>query len=116
MALGQTVQYGDAVSFGEQGTFECRIKRILRTTSTFDQASIAASGSAEATVTVTGAALGDLAFAAPQIGSPDASGTDNMWLAYVSAADTVKIRFINNGAAADDMASQTWTVIVVDIT
>lgn len=115
MSLGQVVQYGEYVSFGETGTFECRIKRMLKTTVTADVASLTAHVSAEITATVTGAALGDLVFVAPQQGSPDPAGTDIVWCAYVSAADTVKIRF-QNAATTRDMVSQTWTVTVLDIT
>ena len=85
---------------------------ILIGSATFDPPSIAAGGFAPVTtVAVTGAALGDMA----QVSfSLDLQGL--ILNAYVSAANTVSVRFQNPTAGAIDLASGTITALVTDIT
>ena len=77
-------------------------------TDTIDPASIAASGTATADITVTGAALGDYVMVAAPY---DLQGL--VCTAYVSAADTVTIVLFNPTAGAVDLASGDWKVKVM---
>lgn len=81
---------------------------VLTVTATLDFASIASLATAELAVTVTGAVVGKPVRAGP----PAAIAAGLMWGAYVSAADTVRIRLYNSTAAAIDPVSAAWTVSV----
>ena len=72
---------------------------------------VGAAGNADSTVTVTGAASGDIVHA-----SPRAAFTLPV-IAYVSAANTVTIKAINGSAAGidPDGAGVTWDVFVFKI-
>src|SRR5437899_12649803 len=82
------------------------IKKIVSGTFTLDIASIAASTSAEQTVTITGVAVGDLVI----VMGPDAGPSVAVAItqAFVSAADTVKFRVVNPSVGALDPASATF--------
>jgi len=70
---------------------------------------IGAGLSADLTITVTGAALGDTVI----LGVPDGSVlADSCFTAWVSAADTVTVRFNNYSVGALDPASGTFRVDV----
>lgn len=75
---------------------------------TYDPPSIANAAGASTTVTVTGAALGD--FVTGVSFSLDLQGITVT--AYVSAADTVTVRFHNGTGGALDLASGTLRVMV----
>lgn len=75
---------------------------------TYDPPNIADGASASTTVSVTGAVVGDLAFATFSL---DLSGMNVF--AYVSSADTVTVVFENETGAPIDMASGTLRVRVV---
>lgn len=85
------------------------IKKHLRLTTTLDFPSIAAHTTAELTVAVTGAVVGDKATAHPN-SAPEPGLTFGG--AYVSAANTVTVRVANVTAAAIDPANRTWHVLV----
>lgn len=74
----------------------------LQGTATFDPASLADGAGTTTTVTVTGAALGDIALA-----SFSAALQGIMVTAWVSAANTVSVRFQNETGGALDLASGT---------
>lgn len=75
-----------------------------------DFPSVPASDSAELTITVTGAAPGD----AVALGIPDASlPVMGIFTAWVSAADTVKVRFMNLGTSAQDPSSGTFNLKIL---
>lgn len=80
------------------------IKKVLTATATIDFTSIAAGATQEQTITVTGAATGDTV----EIGLPSTFDAGLMATAYVSAADTVKIRLFNTTAGSIDPASATY--------
>lgn len=88
------------------------ITDVLIATATLDFPNTAAGAQSDLTVTVTGAALNDQVFIGTPNGSVSATDNVNFW-AWVSAADTVTIRF-NNGnlVAAVDPASGTFKVVV----
>lgn len=80
----------------------------LRNTAALDFASIAAAASADLTITVTGAAVGD----SVALALPAAPTAGLVFFAFVSAADTVTVRAMNITAGAVDAASATYGVIV----
>lgn len=88
--------------------------KILWEIATIDFASTNAQKSTDSTgITVTGAVLGD-----PVILGSTVSGAtpiDSCYTAFVSAADTVIVRYSNYSAGALDPASQTFTVGVVKL-
>lgn len=81
---------------------------MLTATATLDFASIAAGAVGTLTATVTGAATGDFAVAAP----PGNLTAGLVFCAFVSAANTVTIRIVNGTAGAIDPASATWGITV----
>lgn len=86
------------------------ISKILSASATLNFGSTAAGASTDLTITVTGAVDGDPVFLGVPNGSTLANGVFTAW---VSAADTVKVRFTNtNLLAALDPASGTFRVAV----
>lgn len=83
----------------------------LTATATLDFGSVSAASSADLTITVTGAAVGD----AVVLGVPNGSVTANtVFFGWVSATNTVTIRCTNNDAAsAADPASGTFRATVL---
>lgn len=80
---------------------------VLSGTAVYDPASLADGVGATTTVTVTGAALGDVADASFSL---DLQGIG--MTAYVSAADTVSIRLQNESGGTLDLASGTLKAVV----
>ena|SRR3989304_2016098 len=81
---------------------------VLVGDATVDPATIAANVLVEVDVTVTGAALGDIVLAGPGV------DTSNLtWSACVRAANTVTLSFNNASADHIDLASSTWTIVVL---
>lgn len=75
-----------------------------------DFPSVAAGGSADFSFALAGAAVGD----AVSLGMPNGSVvTMGVFMAWVSAADTVTVRFFNLGTVAADPASATFKVKVL---
>lgn len=75
---------------------------------TYDAASLADGAGATTTVTVTGAALGDFVLVSHGVDLQGITVT-----AYVSAADTVSVRFQNESGGAVDLASSTLRALVL---
>lgn len=93
-----------------RGTVKHTIAATLTATATLDFASTAAQNSTDLTVTVTGAADGD----AVSIGVPNGSTlTNSSYQAWVSAANTVTVRFNNYSSGSLDPASGTFRVSVL---
>lgn len=82
---------------------------MLANTATLDFPSIPAQDTAELTITVTGAAVGD----AVLLGPPSTFIADLSATGYVSATNTVTVRLANPTAAAIDPASATWRATIV---
>ena len=91
------------VTIGASGT---AIASVISNTATLDFASTASHECSALTMTVTGAAVGDVV----AIGIPNGSvGTTGVWFGWVSAADTVTIRYHNTDKNnAVDPASGTF--------
>lgn len=85
------------------------IPSILKGTATLDFPSIPATSQSELTITVTGATVGD----AVALGPPSGLEADLAVVGYVSAANTVTVRLLNNTALAIDPASASWTATVM---
>lgn len=85
------------------------ITKVLTATATLDYASIAAAGSEDKTITVTGAAVGD----AVAFSLPAAIDVGLVFNAFVSATNTVTIRASNVTAAPIDAASASFRVVVI---
>lgn len=81
----------------------------LTATATLDFPSIAAAGSQELVVGVSGAGVGETV----DVGAPAAIEAGLVWNGYVSASGVVKIRVSNITAAAIDPVSASWKVAVV---
>ena len=79
----------------------------LKTTTTWDAASITVGGSEEKDVTVTGAALGDFALSSLSV---DTQGL--VLSAKVTATNTVTVVLSNTTTVAIDLASATLAVLV----
>lgn len=90
-----------SVNIGGGGAFTYAKKAAV----TVDPASIAAGAIAEETVTVSGAVAGDLVLVSPPTTLNAGIGVVG---AYVSAADTVKLRLLNSTGGAVDIASASW--------
>ncbi len=82
----------------------------LKGSATLDFGSTAAQSSADLTITVTGAADGDIVIVGPVNASTNANSCFTAW---VSAANTVTVRFNNYSSAAIDPASGTFKVYVI---
>lgn len=108
-ADGEIEHISDNLTF-TAGTTRFTLAKTLTATATLDFNSTSANSSADLTVTVTGAATGD----AVHVGIPSGSIPSNSFFtAWVSAADTVTIRFSNNdNINAADPASGTFRVVV----
>lgn len=81
----------------------------LTVAAALDFASIAAAASADLTITVPGAAVGD----AVSLGLPAAPTAGLIFQAFVSAANTVTVRATNITAGAVDAASATYRATVL---
>lgn len=82
---------------------------ILRGSASLDFASIAAAASADLTITVTGAAVGDAVVGA----LPAAPAAGLVFNVFVSAANTVTVRASNITALAVDAAAATYGAVVI---
>jgi hypothetical protein len=82
---------------------------LLTGSATYDAASLADGVGATTTVTVTGAALGDFVVGVSH--GVDLAGITVT--GYVSAADTVSVRFQNESGGTLDLASSTLRVVVL---
>jgi hypothetical protein len=84
------------------------IKKILSASAVLDFPSTATNLSSDLTVSVTGAAVGDVV----SLGVEAAPPANTCYTGWVSAADTVTVRFNNYSAGAVDPGSQTYRVQV----
>ena len=86
------------------------IIKVLTATAALDFPNTLAQTASDLTITVTGAVDGDAVI----LGVPNGSVmADSSYSAWVSAADTVTVRFLNSGLVARDPASGTFRVAVV---
>lgn len=86
-------------------------QRGMTATATLDFPSIAAGATANLTITVSGAAVGD----SVHLGPPATLEAGLVATAYVSAASTVTVRLANVTTGAIDPASATWRATVMRV-
>lgn len=84
---------------------------IRTATATLDFGSIASNGSAELTITVTGAAANDTVM----LGAPAALEAGLTFSGFVSATNTVTVRVHNVSGGSVDPASATWRATVLKL-
>ena len=101
-------RFKNGCKVGSSGT---TITGIFKGTCTVDLPSILDGDVGEATVTVTGAAAGDIVVLIP----PTAGLTAGLAVcgAQVSAANTVKVRAMNGSGSTIDESSGTWYYILI---
>lgn len=87
------VEYDGTNYFASQGTVRYYIPKTLMVTATLDFPNTAAGSSATLTVTVTGAADGDIVKLGIPIASIDSGA--GVYYAYVSGTDTVTVQYVN---------------------
>ncbi len=92
------------------GTGGTQATKILSASAALDFGNTAAQSSADLTIALTGAVVGDAVIPGVPNGSVNANSCFTAW---VSAADTVTVRFNNYSAAAIDPASGTFRVAVI---
>lgn len=92
------------LSFQGQGT-------LLLGTVSIDPASLTTGSETDTSVTITGAAAGDIVVICP----PAAGFTSGIEMcgAWVSAANTVKVRFRNNSGSTVDQAAATCNYVLI---
>jgi hypothetical protein len=104
------VEYDGTNYFATSSSTRYTIAKTLTTTASLNFSSTSAQSSADLTITVTGAADGD----AVNLGIPNASVNNNScYTAWVSAANTVTVRFNNYSSGSVDPASGTFRVSVM---
>jgi hypothetical protein len=104
------VEYDGTNYFATSGGTRYTLAKTLTNTATLDFPNTTKQNAVDLTITVTGAVLGDVV----EVGVPFASVvTAGSFNAYVSSADTVTVRFTNNGTANANPASGTFRVSVI---
>jgi hypothetical protein len=104
------VEYDGTNYFATAGNTRYTLAKTMTATVTLDFSSTPAQSSSNLTVTITGAADGD----AVSLGVPNTSVNDNSsFSAWISAADTVTVRFNNYSSGAINPASGTFRVSIV---
>lgn len=104
------VEYNGTNYFVTSNSTRYTLAKTLTTTAALNFGSTSAGNSADLTITVTGAADGD----AVSLGVPNAAVNANSnFTAWVSAADTVTVRFNNYSSGAIDPASATFRISVL---
>lgn len=88
--------------------FPALFSKVFKGSATIDVASLVDGAGSTSTITVTGVALGDMVFGVSH--TVDLAGITVT--AYVSAANTVSVRFQNESAGTLDLASGTVSVLV----
>ncbi|MFT3937001.1 MAG: hypothetical protein QM726_25470 [Chitinophagaceae bacterium] len=104
------VEFDGTNYYASSGAIRYTLAKTLTTTATLDFTSTAALNSRDLTITVTGATVGDVVM----LGVPSTAVLANScFTAYVSAANTVTVRFNNYSAAALNPGSATYRVSVL---
>lgn len=98
----------DGTNYFVSNSVRYTLAKTLTNTGTLDFGNTAAQTSADLTITVTGAAVGDIV----TLGIP-AADANSSYTAYVSSTNTVTVRFNNYSSGSIDPASGTFRVSVL---
>ena len=110
--MSRTTFSGPVVSQGGFiGASGATVSAVLTNSASLNFGSIASAGSADLTITVTGAAVNDEVV----LGLPAAPTAGIIYQAFVSAANTVTVRATNITTDAVDPAAQTISVAVIKL-
>lgn len=105
---------GGNIYYTNAGATRYTLAKTLTNTATLDFGSTAAGSTTDLTITVTGAADGDVVDLGVPNGSEPAGTNEYNWRAWVSSANTITVRFLNmNTVTAIDPASGTFRVAVL---
>ena len=104
------VEYDGSNYFGSVGSTRYTFAKCLNGSATLNFGNTASFTSADLTITVTGASGGDVV----SLGVPNGSTSSaSVYTAWVSATDTVTVRFTNISLSSVDPASGTFKVTVI---
>jgi len=101
-----TTLYVKESGTGNTGWIPCVSQ--LKGSATLDFPNTSSNGASDLTITVTGAAEGDVV----SLGIPNASATTGLFFAWVSATNTVTVRFHNTSGGSTNPVSGTFKVTV----
>lgn len=99
---------GVGSAYVHDGTANRELAKTIKATATLDFPSTSTLTSSDLTITTTGATVGDVAMVSP--GTTDANSSYSAW---VSATNTVTVRFNNYSSGSIDPASATFNVVVI---
>jgi hypothetical protein len=108
VAIVNELQEEHAAILVDLAAIRAPLAGVLTGSATYDAASLADGAGATTTVTVTGAALGDYVLISHSVDLAAISVTG-----YVSASNTVSVRFQNESTGAVDLASGTLRALVL---
>jgi hypothetical protein len=106
---GSQLLYANASGEITRSSIDLSSVTPIKVSATLNFPSTPAHSSSDVTVTVTGAAVGDVVTVAPGLA---AISTGSCFTAWVSAANTVTVRYNHYGSGSSDPASATFNVIV----
>lgn len=92
------------------GTSSVSLTQVYKGTIAVNPGSLLTLTSEDVSVTITGAATGDVVIMCPPSTLESTLGFGG---AYVSATDTVKVRIVNHSAGTVDGASMSWTYAIL---
>lgn len=97
------------ITVDQDGRLQSAVNGVLAASAVLDFPSTSSNGTQDLTITVTGAANGDPV----ALGVPAGSATAGMFFAFVSATNTVTVRFYNGSGGSVNPASGTFKVKVI---
>lgn len=103
-----TVTAYDSVLVLDGGKIKKALSKISAS-ATLDFPSTSANDLSDLTISVTGAAVGDVV----ALGCPNVSAVDGVFMAFISATDTVTVRFHPTSGGAENPPSGTYSVIII---
>jgi len=107
--VGGDTYLAGAVTIGVAGN---PLTQILTATVTLNFPSTGPNSGSDLTATVTGALVGDVVSVGVVSAALPSGTNDDQYFAWVSAADTVTVRYLNVGGGTHDPASSTFKIMV----
>jgi hypothetical protein len=108
--VDSTISTGSNIYFTDNTATRYILAKTLTVTATLDFGSTAAQNNTDLTITLTGAAIGDIV----ELGTANASVLANSsFTAFVSASNTITVRFNNYSTSTQDPASGTFRVAII---